>query len=124
MSPRTRELPAQILLGLLLLLAALGDSLLPLLTRLLGSLALLSVVLLPMALLTGVLIAARVVATRRLLRSRTRLVVLAPDSFDPSIESVLRCAAQLSVCDGSLAVGFTRARARFASSSMASTTQA
>ncbi len=38
----------------------------------------------------------RVVATRRSLASRTRLLVLAPDSFDPSIDAVLRCAAQLS----------------------------
>ena len=41
-------------------------------------------------------LAVRVVATRRSLASRTRLVVLAPDSFDPSLEAVLRCAAQLS----------------------------
>jgi hypothetical protein len=45
--------------------------------------------------LVGVL-AGRVVATRRGLARRTRLVVLAPDSFDPNLESVLRCAAQLS----------------------------
>ena len=42
------------------------------------------------------LIACRVVASRRTLASRTRLAVLAPDSFDPSIDAVLRCAAQLS----------------------------
>src|ERR1700730_14615183 len=40
--------------------------------------------------------ASRVVASRRSLASRTRLVVLAPDSFDPSLDAVLRCAAQLS----------------------------
>jgi hypothetical protein len=40
--------------------------------------------------------ACRVVASRRSLASRTRLVVLAPDSFDPSVDAVLRCAAQLS----------------------------
>ena len=47
-------------------------------------------------LLAVVVIAARVVASRRSLRSRTRLVVLAPDSFDPSTDAVLRFAAQLS----------------------------
>jgi hypothetical protein len=41
-------------------------------------------------------LAARVVATRRLLARRVRLAVLAPDSFDPSLDSVLRFAAQLS----------------------------
>ena len=34
--------------------------------------------------------------SRRSLGSRARLVVLAPDSFDPSLDAVLRCAAQLS----------------------------
>lgn len=38
----------------------------------------------------------RVVVTRRSLASRVRLVVLAPDSFDPGVDAVLRCAAQLS----------------------------
>jgi len=47
-------------------------------------------------LLLLVLSACRVVASRRSLASRTRLVVLAPDSFDPSLDGVLRCAAQLS----------------------------
>src|ERR1035437_2890796 len=42
------------------------------------------------------LTACRVVASRRSLASRTRLVVLAPDTFDPSVDAVLRCAAQLS----------------------------
>jgi hypothetical protein len=42
------------------------------------------------------LLACRVVASRRTLASRTRLVVLAPDSFDPSLDTVLRFAAQLS----------------------------
>jgi hypothetical protein len=40
--------------------------------------------------------ACRVVATRRSLSRRVRLVVLAPDSFAPSLDAVLRCAAQLS----------------------------
>jgi hypothetical protein len=54
------------------------------------------VVLLALVLVVAVLVACRVVATRRTLASRTRLVVLAPDSFDPSLDAVLRCAAQLS----------------------------
>jgi hypothetical protein len=43
-----------------------------------------------------VLAAARVVATRRSLASRQRLVVLAPDTFDPSLDAVIRSAAHLS----------------------------
>jgi hypothetical protein len=39
---------------------------------------------------------ARLIATRRSLAARVRIVVLAPDVFDPSIDAVLRCAAQLS----------------------------
>jgi hypothetical protein len=39
---------------------------------------------------------ARVIVTRRSLASRQRLVVLAPDTFDPSLDAVLRCAAHLS----------------------------
>jgi hypothetical protein len=39
---------------------------------------------------------ARVVVTRRSLGRRVRLVVLAPDSFAPTLEAVVRCAAQLS----------------------------
>ncbi len=38
----------------------------------------------------------RVVVTRRALARRVRLVVLAPDSFAPTLDGVLRCAAQLS----------------------------
>jgi hypothetical protein len=38
----------------------------------------------------------RVVVTRRSLARRVRLVVLAPDSFSPTLDGVLRCAAQLS----------------------------
>jgi hypothetical protein len=48
---------------------------------------------------TVVLLAAltcRVVVTRRSLARRVRLVVLAPDSFAPTLDGVLRCAAQLS----------------------------
>ncbi len=52
--------------------------------------------LIAVMLLAAVTIAARVLVTRRSLRSRTRLVVLAPDLFDPSLDAVLRCAAQLS----------------------------
>jgi hypothetical protein len=59
---------------------------------LLGSPLLLIAVALP----TAGMIAARVAASRRSLESRTRLVVLAPDSFDPSPDAVLRFAAQLS----------------------------
>ncbi len=56
----------------------------------------LPVVLIAAAVLGSVALACRVVVTRRALASRTRLVVLAPDSFDPSLDAVLRCAAQLS----------------------------
>lgn len=45
--------------------------------------------------LVVVLAVAQVFATRRALSSRVRLVVLAPDSFDPSLDAVLRCAAHL-----------------------------
>jgi hypothetical protein len=38
----------------------------------------------------------RVVVTRRGLAGRVRLIVLAPDSFAPTLDGVLRCAAQLS----------------------------
>jgi hypothetical protein len=56
---------------------------------------------LPVLLIVGGVLAfvaavARVIVTRRALASRTRLVVLAPDSFDPGLDAVLRCAAQLS----------------------------
>jgi hypothetical protein len=56
---------------------------------------------LPVMLIGGAVVAlvalvCRAVVTRRSLASRTRIVVLAPDSFDPSIDAVLRCAAQLS----------------------------
>jgi hypothetical protein len=54
-----------------------------------------SVTVLVLVVLVAVL-TCRVVVTRRSLGRRVRLVVLAPDSFDPTIESVLRCAAQLS----------------------------
>ncbi len=43
-----------------------------------------------------VLAAARVIVTRRSLESRQRLVVLAPDTFDPSLDTVIRSAAHLS----------------------------
>jgi hypothetical protein len=62
-----------------------------------------SIALVPVPLLTLLLIAVvltlvacRIVASRRTLASRTRLVVLAPDSFDPSLDAVLRFASQLS----------------------------
>ncbi len=58
---------------------------------LLRPLVLIPVTVVPVAALT-----ARVVVTRRSLAARTRLVVLAPDSFDPTLDGVLRCAAQLS----------------------------
>jgi hypothetical protein len=56
----------------------------------------LPVVLIVAVVLGAVALICRVVVTRRALASRTRLVVLAPDSFDPSLDAVLRCAAQLS----------------------------
>jgi hypothetical protein len=62
----------------------------------LGALALRPYVLLPVTACPLALFACRVVATRRSLGSRTRLVVLAPDTFDPPLDGVLRCAAQLS----------------------------
>ncbi|HTU77391.1 MAG TPA: hypothetical protein VMF09_01375 [Solirubrobacteraceae bacterium] len=43
-----------------------------------------------------VLAAARVTVTRRSLASRQRLVVLAPDTFDPSLDTVVRSAAHLA----------------------------
>ena len=61
-----------------------------------GALLVRPLVLIPVTLSLVVMAACRVVATRRSLASRTRLVVLAPDSFDPSVDAVLRCAAQLS----------------------------
>ncbi len=42
------------------------------------------------------LLVARVLVSRRSLASRVRLVVLAPDSCDPSLDTVMRCAAHLS----------------------------
>jgi hypothetical protein len=59
-----------------------------------SAIALVAVILL--ALLVAMLVACRVVASRRALASRACLVVLAPDSFDPSLDAVLRFAAQLS----------------------------
>ncbi len=53
-------------------------------------------VLLGVLVLLIVLAAARVVVTRRSLASRQRLVVLAPDTFDPSLDAVIRSAAHLS----------------------------
>jgi hypothetical protein len=52
--------------------------------------------LLPLAVLVAAAVVARIVTTRRALRSRTRLVILAPDSFDPSLDAVTRFASQLS----------------------------
>jgi hypothetical protein len=48
------------------------------------------------ALLAAVLLALRVLATRRALRSRIRLAVAPAEDFDPSLEAVVRFAAQLS----------------------------
>lgn len=61
-----------------------------------GSVLLALPLLLGVTLIVCVVVAARVVATRRSLASRVRLVVLAPDSFDPSMDAVVRAAAQLS----------------------------
>jgi hypothetical protein len=58
--------------------------------------ALAPLVLIPTVVVVALALAYRMAATRRALASRTRLVVLAPDSFDPSLDAVLRCAAQLS----------------------------
>jgi hypothetical protein len=56
----------------------------------------LPLVLIPGSVVSVVALVCRSVATRRSLASRVRLVVLAPDTFDPSLDAVLRCAAQLS----------------------------
>jgi hypothetical protein len=61
-----------------------------------GAASLLLPALPAVAVIVTVCVAARVVASRRSLASRVRLVVLAPDSFDPSLDAVLRCAAQFS----------------------------
>lgn len=81
----------------LVLVVLLGDSstLLVLLGRA-GAVVLRPLVLILVTLLALGVLAVRVVATRRSLACRTRLLVLAPDSFDPSLDAVLRCAAQLS----------------------------
>ncbi len=50
----------------------------------------------PVAVLVLAALTGRVVVTRRGLARRVRLVVLAPDSFAPTLDGVLRCAAQLS----------------------------
>ena len=55
---------------------------------------LLYLAVLPLGLLAA--LTARVVVTRRCLARRVRLIVLAPDSFSPTFDGVLRCAAQLS----------------------------
>jgi hypothetical protein len=93
-SPRpTRELPPLLALALALALAAHARAGLAIpspVLRLLPIALALALILLLAAL------AARVVATRRLLARRARLAVLAPDTFDPSLDSVLRFAAQLS----------------------------
>ena len=56
----------------------------------------LAVLLTAASVLGVVALVCRVLVTRRSLASRVRLVVLAPDTFDPSLDAVLRCAAQLS----------------------------
>jgi hypothetical protein len=53
-------------------------------------------VLVPTAVAALAALTCRVVVTRRSLARRVRLLVLAPDSFSPTLEGVLRCAAQLS----------------------------
>ena len=50
----------------------------------------------PTAVVVLAALTCRVVVTRRSLARRVRLVVLAPDSFSPTLDGVLRCAAQLS----------------------------
>lgn len=80
--------------GVLALLGALHSRRLPGWPALSGS-TFVSVTVLVLVVLVAVL-TCRVVVTRRSLSRRVRLVVLAPDSFDPTLESVLRCAAQLS----------------------------
>jgi hypothetical protein len=57
-----------------------------------GRIHLLALVALPVVGLLGL----RVLATRRALRSRVRFAVVPADDFDPSLEAVMRFAAQLS----------------------------
>ena len=78
-----------------LLFALLGDRRLPgAVVSDAGALAALGGI--PVAVLSLALLTSRVVVTRRALARRVRLVVLAPDSFAPNMDGVLRCAAQLS----------------------------
>lgn len=82
------------IVGVLVLLALLRSRELPALAQHAGSLAL--YVTTPIIILVLAALTCRVVVTRRSLARRVRLVVLAPDNFSPTLESVLRCAAQLS----------------------------
>jgi len=88
--------PLVAVVAVLVAVSLLGEVRSPSGTAWAGALLAHPLVLVAVALLLAVLLACRVVATRRSLASRTRLVVLAPDSFDPSLDAVLRCAAQLS----------------------------
>lgn len=58
--------------------------------------ALITYAAVPVTLVLLAALTCRVVVTRRVLSRRVRLVVLAPDSFAPTLDGVLRCAAQLS----------------------------
>jgi hypothetical protein len=58
--------------------------------------SLLGYVVVPAVLVVLAALTSRVVVTRRALARRVRLLVLAPDWFAPTLDGVLRCAAQLS----------------------------
>jgi hypothetical protein len=58
--------------------------------------SLLGYLVVPAVLVLLAALTSRVVVTRRGLARRVRLVVLAPDSFAPTLDGVLRCAAQFS----------------------------
>ncbi len=81
--------------GVLVALALLRDRELPAWLALHAE-ALVAYAAVPVTLLLLAALTCRVVVTRRALSRRVRLVVLAPDSFAPTLDGVLRCAAQLS----------------------------
>ena len=81
--------------GVLVALALLRDRELPAWLALHAG-ALVAYAAVPVTLLLLAALTCRVVVTRRALSRRVRLVVLAPDSFAPTLDGVLRCAAQLS----------------------------
>lgn len=87
--------PLAVVVGALLVVSVIGSAGSP--AGLLGwAAAVAPLIGLPLSALAVVGCVCRLMATRRSLASRTRMLVLAPDSFDPTLDAVLRCAAQLS----------------------------